>query len=171
MKRDLYVNQSGIEGKGVFTKKSFQRGQTIFLLKGCPVDFVVSSEKDSDVGPNWVGVGKNKWRDVGEDGVVRYINHSCNPNMGIKGSCTFVALRDIQAGEELTFDYSITEEDQFWKMKNSEPAIDENHRHTIQSIQSLPLETYEKYLPYVPKYFQKVYEKHHGLRGKKGQQK
>ncbi|GMF25684.1 unnamed protein product [Phytophthora lilii] len=45
-------------------------------------------------------------------GWARFINHSCDPNCGVekwdvKGEerCAIFALRDIVAGEELTFDY------------------------------------------------------------------
>ena len=31
-----------------------------------------------------------------------YSNHSCDANLGIRGEITFVAMRDIPAGEELT---------------------------------------------------------------------
>jgi hypothetical protein len=37
------------------------------------------------------------------------INHSCEPNCGIQGSVTVVALRDISVGEELTFDYAMSD--------------------------------------------------------------
>ena len=38
-----------------------------------------------------------------------YLNHSCEPNLGLCGQITFVALRDICAGEHLTFDYAMTD--------------------------------------------------------------
>jgi uncharacterized protein len=37
------------------------------------------------------------------------INHSCNPNCGIVGGVVVVSLRDIAVGEELTFDYAMTD--------------------------------------------------------------
>jgi hypothetical protein len=42
-----------------------------------------------------------------------YSNHSCNPNLGIRGEITFVAMRDIRAGEELTHDWAITDDDDY----------------------------------------------------------
>ena len=36
-----------------------------------------------------------------------YINHSCNPNMGILGNIIIAAMRDIEAGEELCLDYAM----------------------------------------------------------------
>lgn len=38
-----------------------------------------------------------------------YINHSCDPNAGILGQIGLVALRDIQPGEEICFDYAMTD--------------------------------------------------------------
>lgn len=35
-----------------------------------------------------------------------YANHSCEPNCVIRGERSVVARRDVQRGEELTFDYS-----------------------------------------------------------------
>lgn len=38
----------------------------------------------------------------------RFLNHSCSPNCRVDGRL-LVALRDLAAGEELTFDYNATE--------------------------------------------------------------
>ena len=43
-----------------------------------------------------------------DDNPARYLNHSCQPNCEarlIRGGIWMVALRDIPAGEELTFNY------------------------------------------------------------------
>ena len=34
------------------------------------------------------------------------VNHSCEPTLGFVGEITLVALQDIEAGEQLTFDYA-----------------------------------------------------------------
>lgn len=45
----------------------------------------------------------------------QFLNHSCDPNIGVVkelnegGSYDFVALRDIEEGEEVRFDYETTE--------------------------------------------------------------
>ena len=36
-------------------------------------------------------------------------NHSCDPNLGFSGQIGLVALRDIESGEELTFDYAMSD--------------------------------------------------------------
>jgi uncharacterized protein len=39
------------------------------------------------------------------------MNHCCEPNCGVKGQIVFVAMKEIEIGEELTFDYAMTETD------------------------------------------------------------
>ncbi len=45
-----------------------------------------------------------------------FFNHSCNPNVGVRGEITFVAMRNIKPGEELTIDYAMIDDDNY-KMK------------------------------------------------------
>ena len=40
-------------------------------------------------------------------------NHSCDPNIGVQGQIIFVAMRDINAGEELTHDWATTDDDTY----------------------------------------------------------
>jgi uncharacterized protein len=42
-----------------------------------------------------------------------YVNHSCDPNCGIVGSVLLVTMRDVDAGEELCFDYAMTDSDDY----------------------------------------------------------
>ena len=39
------------------------------------------------------------------------LNHSCHPNVGVRGQITFVAMQDIAAGSELTIDYAMIDGD------------------------------------------------------------
>lgn len=38
-----------------------------------------------------------------------YVNHSCAPNAGLRGQIALVALRDIHPGEEICYDYAMSE--------------------------------------------------------------
>lgn len=42
-----------------------------------------------------------------------FVNHSCDPNCGIMGSVLLVTMRDVEAGEELCFDYAMTDSDDY----------------------------------------------------------
>jgi SET domain-containing protein len=70
------------------------------------------------VGPDFSGrhaiqIGLYRWRDGRPDGIARYLAHSCNPNCGIVHLNTLVTMRDIRVGEELTWDYAMTEDSDF----------------------------------------------------------
>ncbi len=41
------------------------------------------------------------------------INHSCDPNVGFRGQVVYVAMRDIEAGEELCHDYAMERSDDY----------------------------------------------------------
>jgi uncharacterized protein len=47
--------------------------------------------------------------------VAPYANHSCNPNCGIKDLFKIVSMRPILKGEEITWDYEMSE-DSDWRM-------------------------------------------------------
>jgi hypothetical protein len=43
------------------------------------------------------------------EGPADWINHSCEPNAGLSGQIVLVAMRDIAPGEEICFDYAMTD--------------------------------------------------------------
>lgn len=150
-----YIGKSDISGKGVFAKQDLKKGETAFILKGGLRPFNMRNEQDSLAYPNWIGIGKNLWIDPKKP--ANYLNHSCNPNLGVRGKLLFVALKNIKKGEEITVDYSITEADTFWYMKCL--CESKECRKIIKSIQSLPQKTFDKYYPYIGKYFIAIYKK------------
>lgn len=152
-KKKIYFKKSNIHGSGIFAKKNIKRGDFVFIIKGEDVNFVVKNSSDIFYGENWVGTGKNQWRNPSIPSV--YLNHSCNPNCGIKSSVTVVAIKNISEDDEITIDYSTIEETDGWYMTCK--CGQSNCRRKITSIKLLPKDVYLKYLPYIPKYFQKVY--------------
>jgi hypothetical protein len=43
------------------------------------------------------------------EGPADWVNHSCEPNAGLRGQISLVALRLIQRGEEVCFDYAMSD--------------------------------------------------------------
>lgn len=43
------------------------------------------------------------------EGPSDWINHSCEPNAGLSGQLVVVALRDIQPGEQICYDYAMSD--------------------------------------------------------------
>lgn len=59
-------------------------------------------------------VGPKRYIDM-QDPYMR-ANHSCDPNAAIMGFNELTALKDIQVGQEIAYDYSLTEwqDEKFW---------------------------------------------------------
>lgn len=45
--------------------------------------------------------------------IMMFLNHSCEPNVGMRGEISFTAIRDIRSGEELTIDYAMIDADRY----------------------------------------------------------
>lgn len=155
---NIYQGKSSISGNGIFTDRPIKKGQYVCRLKGKVFNWKYNEETDRDLGANWFGLGKDVWVDPVFP--LSHINHSCDPNLGMKGKIMFYALRDIKAGEELTFDYSISEEETSWRMKCG--CGSKKCRKYMTAIQEIPKETFKKYLPFIPTYFQKIYKRYNG---------
>ena len=80
--------------------------------------------------------------DIGAPGV--YANHSCCPNAGIRQDRQLVALRPIQAGEEIRYDYSTTMWEDHWTMDCRCGQV--NCRRLIADFHTLPPLLQRRYL-------------------------
>ncbi len=140
MKNNVFISESKI-GKGVFANKSFNPGEQIFKLKGKkfrwedPIHY-------TDFGANLIQTGYKTYIMPDAPGV--YLNHSCNPNAGIYKNRKLVALEKIKIGEEITFDYSTTMQENFWTLDCMCNEI--KCRKKIQDFRQLPKEVQSKYL-------------------------
>ena len=84
-----------------------------------------------------------------EKDIKLYNNHSCEPNCGLHGEVTFVAMRDIDAGEELTVDYAfIDNEDYSFECHCGSPMC----RHIITGFDWKNKYLQERYYPYFAQY-------------------
>lgn len=110
------IGDAGAKGKGLFAKQPVTKDEIIFAQGGRVVDEPTLDGLYSSFAAICIPVERNLYlvppqpdMDMREAGF--YINHSCNPNCGPRGQITFAALRDIQAGEELAYDYAMTDTD------------------------------------------------------------
>lgn len=156
-KASLTIKESPIHGFGIFACAPIKRGHFIAELRGSRVWYQSDIYGQSNRYGDWIGIGKNTWIDPIDE--FQYLNHSCSPSAGFKGGrkLKLYALHDIKPGEEVTIDYSTTEEDPDYCFENLEPA-DENYRRFVGPVQSLPVDVYKKYLPFIPNRFKKIYE-------------
>ena len=93
----MEIKQSNLnEGKGLFTTKCCKKNETVFVLKG-----EIFSEPTRE--SIYIGNGQHIYDDYGI-----FINHSFSPNIKIVNK-NVVALQDIEADEEVAFNYNDSE--------------------------------------------------------------
>jgi SET domain-containing protein len=153
--KHFYIATSKIAGMGIMAGEDIKKGDLIRHIKGELKFLSVKNKDDSLSYPNWIGIGEGVWIDP--DHPNQYLNHSCNPTAGVKGKVSIVALKDIKEGQEITIDYSTIEGDALWEMPCD--CGEKKCRRLIRGIQYLPKKTFDTYMPYVPKYFQRLYNK------------
>ena len=96
------------------------------------------------------------------DGVFQ-VNHSCNPTCGFQGQIVLVAMRDIQVGEEITYDYAMT--DANWHNVTCTEMTclcsAENCRHIITGEDWKRKDLQEKYKGFFSTFIQELIEHNH----------
>ena len=126
IKSESYVNpkvtkkDSPGKGIGLFANQKISKGEIVSISGGIIInrkewgdfqnengDYAYYIENDFLIAPLNPKNPSDDWR----------MNHCCNPNCGIKGQICFVAMRDIEADEELTFDYAMTESDPDYRVE------------------------------------------------------
>ena len=143
-------------GKCLIVNEDIKKDEIIAEFDGKIYEVEKATELPKDLPENVVDHAiqfeEHKWKD--SNGYARYINHSCEPNCGIKGLFTIVAMRDIKEGEELLWDYDMTE-DSDWRMNClcSMPSC----RKIIGAFSLLPQNVREKYKGYVSDWLVKKY--------------
>jgi hypothetical protein len=110
----VVVKRTRKYGKGVFAKQTIRKGEVIASFDGPIYDDNYEPWTD-DMYNHAIQFGPTMWRDSA--GIARLINHSCEPNCGIKKLFRVVAMRRIEAGEQITWDYEMTEKNPHWRMR------------------------------------------------------
>ncbi len=95
--------------RGLFAQEDIAEGSVVVAFGGRVVD---QGELDS------LPAGRRRFALQIEEGLFLYsdydgpgdwVNHSCAPNVGVRGQVVLVAMRAIEAGEEICFDYAMTD--------------------------------------------------------------
>jgi uncharacterized protein len=110
------VRHSPIHGHGVFAVRRIRKGTAVIEYLGDRVTHAQADERYRDKSPDdnhtfLFTVDARTVIDAGIDGnEARFINHACDPNCEstIENKRVFIrAIRTIQPGEELSYDYQI----------------------------------------------------------------
>lgn len=120
--RRTQVRRSSVHGRGVFALRALAAGDTVLEYLGEVIDWEEAQLRHphDPENPNhtfYFHIDDGHVIDGGVRGnSARWINHSCNPNCETDergGRIFIVALRDIDAGEELSYDYGLTVDERY----------------------------------------------------------
>jgi uncharacterized protein len=112
------VRESKIHGRGLFAIAAIAKDEIVAVKGGHIVDGKTLREKITPVlGPVEIQIDDDLFiapvTEEERELSMLYSNHSCDPNVGVRGEITFVAMREIRAGEELTHDWGMTDDDDY----------------------------------------------------------
>jgi len=111
------VKESPIQGRGLFALEPIKKGEIVCIKGGYIFDRRTLREVEKSLGPAEIPIAEGFF--IGplsaeeREGSMIFSNHSCDPNIGVQGQIIFVAMRDIEAGEELTHDWATTDDDAY----------------------------------------------------------
>lgn len=106
---------SAIDGRGLFAGEPIAAGEIVAVKGGAILDRAAFAAIRDAVTPAEIQIGDDLFiaplsaADVPAN--MLNLNHSCDPNVGVRGQIAFVAMRDVDAGEELTIDYAMIDGD------------------------------------------------------------
>lgn len=113
----IEVRFSSLQGRGVFAKEKIEKGEVVAVKAGHIVTADQLPEITATVGDFALQIHDRFYLSpISKEEVDRltiFINHSCDPNVGFDGQITYVAMHDIQAGEELRHDYAMERTDDY----------------------------------------------------------
>jgi SET domain-containing protein len=109
------VRTSTIRGRGLFAIEAIAKGEIVCVKSGHLLSRAELVKNTAVVNDADLQVTDDLFlapRTAAEfEGVMMFLNHSCEPNVGVQGQIVFVAMREIAIGEELTIDYAMIDHD------------------------------------------------------------
>jgi uncharacterized protein len=109
------VRASRIQGRGLFAAEPIARDEIVAVKGGHIVGPLEIEKLRRRLGPVEIQIAEHLFiapvNEEEREGSMIFSNHSCEPNIGVRGEIVFVAMRDIAAGEELTHDWAMTDDD------------------------------------------------------------
>jgi len=106
----LIVRTSRIHRRGCYTTDAIREGRRVIEYTGPRISIAEGDRRYDGKAVTYLFGLEDGKHVIDGRGKARYINHSCDPNCEteeIAGRIWIVAIRDIKAGEELSYDYML----------------------------------------------------------------
>jgi SET domain-containing protein len=110
----LVIRSSSIHAAGCYTTKPIRKGSRVVEYDGPRFTKAEADERYADRDITYLFSTGENGTVIDGFGTAMFINHSCDPNCesdNIGGRVFIVAIRDIAAGEELTYEYNLHDSD------------------------------------------------------------
>lgn len=105
------IKKSDTAGLGLFAKEPMRKGEIVSVRGGHIITRQMEAEIKKPEGYWGYPIADEfvlaPFNSQEVDDVMMFLNHSCEPNVGILGQIIFVAMREINCDEELTIDYAM----------------------------------------------------------------
>ena len=120
--RRIQVRRSGVHGKGVFAVRDIEAGEVLIEYTGERITWAEALDRHphDPLQPDhtfYFHIDESCVIDANVGGnAARWINHACSPNCEadeVDGRIFIQALRDIEAGEELFYDYGLVIDERY----------------------------------------------------------
>ena len=114
MASGLIIRSSSIHAAGCYTTRPLKKGTRVCEYDGPRFTKEVADERYKDRSITYLFSCGDNGMVIDGFGTAMFINHSCDPNCETEdedGRVYVVAIRDIAAGEELTYEYNLHDSD------------------------------------------------------------
>jgi hypothetical protein len=99
----------GKGGHGVFARRPIDRGELLAVFGGSVVSAEFLRVADPAVRRLTLQIDEDLFVISTVEGPADWFNHCCEPNAGLHGQLSLVAMRSIAAGEEVCYDYAMSD--------------------------------------------------------------
>jgi uncharacterized protein len=96
-------------GRGVYARSAIRRGELLVVFAGSALEGKDIPSLSADQRRLLLQVEEDLYLLSNVEGWADWVNHCCEPNAGLRGQVTLVAMRDIEAGEEICYDYAMSD--------------------------------------------------------------
>lgn len=114
----IEVRNDTLSGRGVVALEKIDKDEIVAIKFGRIVTRAEMPRITAEVGDLALQIDDNFYLSPTSpdevDDMSVFINHSCDPNIGFRGQVVYVAMRDIESGEELFHDYSMERSDDYF---------------------------------------------------------
>jgi SET domain-containing protein len=111
----LIIRSSSIHAAGCYTTRAVKKGERICEYDGPRFSKDEADERYKDRFITYLFSCGDEGKVIDGFGTAMFINHSCEPNCeteDVDGRIFVVAVRNISAGEELTYEYHLYDSDE-----------------------------------------------------------